>query len=724
MMLLAFNLASVTSVTSVTSVSANAGTRRSISTNDGHGRGRGHDRGHDAHLDAHLDVDIDEDGRVHNMVHESTSKSPLAKLRRVLFHHQIQNHMHGNMNGNGNMNVNVNGNGSANKAGNGNRRYKHNHGQHSIMSTCRTRIMFALPTPEQLFDIMFASSSFDHQRHHGTQHPTSSSTSPSTSTSTSRSANSNSKGSVLQSKSKSQLQFNHDSVGMTKPPPMDVFMSSLSSDTSSSLSSSSTTTSTTKNTCTMNIPSTTIGNNDTPTDADIVIDLDHDHDHDHDHTSTDSIDHTTLRVWWPSTSTSITSTRTCMDTDADAADKTTSTWRVKRYTRRVGVGRHCYNLVRDAALDWEFQSTSASGSASSSTGNGNVDVDGDRMGHMNTGSMYRREATQMDAIRNVNTRYRSGDGNPIILERGTGTLSDTAFTDTDRLSDTDQGDPVPMPMPVTGIIRATPSRTTSSSTQYQSQYQYQSSPITENTNPDILQIWSGIGTGPNYTATVNAHKKLATFTRFGFEFKLPHIPVPRPAFMNRLSLSLLQFQLPSLPLPLSLGSRLRSLRLPSIYLYAINPVAVVYDVVDERGDFNANGNANVNTDNYGHRGFARGRGHGHAGCTYSSTAYATLQGHLLSGEERVSVILRHGENHRDGDGDGSHSNSKPGHAHAQSQDQDQDGVVDVEIISFSKAAPSLFGKIVWPFIAKKQDEFFKSEMDALERVAKKSCCVP
>jgi len=419
-----------------------------------------------------------------------------------------------------------------------------------------------------------------------------------------------------------------------------------------------------------------------------------------------------------------------MDTDADAADKTTSTWRVKRYTRRVGVGRHCYNLVRDAALDWEFQSTSASGSASSSTGNGDGDgdVDGDRMGRMgrmNTGSMYRREATQMDAIRNVNTRYRSGDGNPIILERGTGTLSDTAFTDTD----TDQGDPVPMPMPVTGIIRATPSRTISSSTQYQSQYQYQyqSSPITENTNPDILQIWSGIGTGPNYTATVNAHKKLATFTRFGFEFKLPHIPVPvpvpRPAFLNRLSLSLLQFQLPSLPLPLSLGSRLRSLRLPSIYLYAINPVAVVYDVVDERGDFNANGNVNVNvnTDNYGHRGFARG--HGHAGCTYSSTAYATLQGHLLSGEERVSVILRHGENHRDGDGDGSpHSNSKPGHA--QSQDQDQDGFVDVEIISFSKAAPSLFGKIVWPFIAKKQDEFFKSEMDALERVAKKSCCVP
>ena len=696
MMLLAFNLASVTSVTSV---SANAGTRRSISTNDGHGRGRG--RGHDAHLD----VDIDEDGRVHNMVHESTSKSPLAKLRRVLFHHQIQNHMHGNMNGNvnGNMNVNVNGNGSANKAGNGNRRYKHNHGQHSIMSTCRTRIMFALPTPEQLFDIMFASSSFDHHHHHGTQHPTSPSTSPSTSTSTSRSANSNSnsKGSVLQSKSKSQLQFNHDSVGMTKPPPMDVFMSSLSSDTSSSLSSSSTTT-TTKNTCTMNIPSTTIGNTDTPTDADIVID--HDHDHDHDHTSTDSIDHTTLRVWWPSTSTSITSTRTCMDTDADAADKTTSTWRVKRYTRRVGVGRHCYNLVRDAALDWEFQSTSASASASasasSSTGNGDVDVD--RMGRMNTGSMYRREATQMDAIRNVNTRYRSGDGNPIILERGTGTLSDTAFTDTDRLSDTDQGDPVPMPMPmpVTGIIRATPSRTISSSTQYQSQYQYQSSPITENTNPDILQIWSGIGTGPNYTATVNAHKKLATFTRFGFEFKLP----------------------------LSLGSRLRSLRLPSIYLYAINPVAVVYDVVDERGDFNANGNVNVNvnTDNYGHRGFARG--HGHAGCTYPSTAYATLQGHLLSGEERVSVILRHGENYRDGDGDGSHSNSKPGHAqshaHAQSQDQDQDGFVDVEIISFSKAAPSLFGKIVWPFVAKKQDEFFKSEMDALERVAKKSCCVP
>lgn len=95
-------------------------------------------------------------------------------------------------------------------------------------------------------------------------------------------------------------------------------------------------------------------------------------------------------------------------------------------------------------------------------------------------------------------------------------------------------------------------------------------------------------------------------------------------------------------------------------LYAVNPVMVVYDVVDQRA----------------------------RDCTFTSTAYATLKGHWLSGEERVSVALRDG-----------------------SQD------VDVEIFSISRAGPSLWGKVVWPMVGKMQQVFFKEHLKHLEDTA-------
>jgi uncharacterized protein (UPF0548 family) len=95
-------------------------------------------------------------------------------------------------------------------------------------------------------------------------------------------------------------------------------------------------------------------------------------------------------------------------------------------------------------------------------------------------------------------------------------------------------------------------------------------------------------------------------------------------------------------------------------LYAVNPVMVVYDVVDQRA----------------------------RDCTFTSTAYATLKGHWLSGEERVSVALRDG-----------------------SQD------VDVEILSISRAGPSLWGKAVWPLVGKMQQAFFQEHLKHLENTA-------
>jgi uncharacterized protein (UPF0548 family) len=176
-----------------------------------------------------------------------------------------------------------------------------------------------------------------------------------------------------------------------------------------------------------------------------------------------------------------------------------------------------------------------------------------------------------------------------------------------------------------GMLQVTPSAATVASTHKHNSQQhrrrrYTVLPISElddiyapNTSDQIMKIWSGPG------------RRLVTFTAS------------------------------ALPLP-AIPARFRWM-VPC--LYAINPVAVVYDLVDERGP----------------------------ATTYSSTAYATVKGHLLRGEERVTVALR------------------------------DNGHVDVEIISFSKPAASVKGRLVWPVIGGMQQTFFEQQMSSLERVA-------
>lgn len=98
--------------------------------------------------------------------------------------------------------------------------------------------------------------------------------------------------------------------------------------------------------------------------------------------------------------------------------------------------------------------------------------------------------------------------------------------------------------------------------------------------------------------------------------------------------------------------------------FVVNPVHVVYEVKDDTRHIPKS--------------------------VYSSTAYATMAGHLLSGEERVTVVWRKGAG----------------------------GRVDVEIVSFSRSSPSLVGKIIWPLIGRMQTQFFVSELDHLDNVAK------
>lgn len=96
--------------------------------------------------------------------------------------------------------------------------------------------------------------------------------------------------------------------------------------------------------------------------------------------------------------------------------------------------------------------------------------------------------------------------------------------------------------------------------------------------------------------------------------------------------------------------------IPPKSLFVVNPVRVVYTVKDAFTQC----------------------------CLSSSTAYATLRGHLLSGEERVTAVWR--------------------------KDTDE---VFIEIVSFSRASPSLGGRIIWPLIGHMQNQFFLSEMNHL-----------
>lgn len=95
------------------------------------------------------------------------------------------------------------------------------------------------------------------------------------------------------------------------------------------------------------------------------------------------------------------------------------------------------------------------------------------------------------------------------------------------------------------------------------------------------------------------------------------------------------------------------------FAWILNPVQVVYDWVDQRGP----------------------------GTTYTSTAYATCRGHGLQGEERVTVALR------------------------------DSGRVDVQVISYSKAAKWYTKFAFGVMIHKMQDTFFTNQMQFLQTVA-------
>lgn len=215
-------------------------------------------------------------------------------------------------------------------------------------------------------------------------------------------------------------------------------------------------------------------------------------------------------------------------------------WRILKYRKRVGRGRDCYRKVRDAALDWEFQS------ADGSTGMIQVPDTSPSGGNFGLGTM-RVASSNMKQSYSVQ---------PIDDDASDSNRSANAYS--------------------------------SSSSLYRS---------------------------------LGSRRLVSFASKSVTEFL--------PSFLRR-------------------------------RIYSINPVMVVYDVVDQRAPDGQT--------------------------TFTSTAYATLKGHFLCGEERVTVALRDG-----------------------SQD------VEVEILSISRAAPGLFGKSLWPFIGKMQNNFFQHQLDHLSQ---------
>jgi len=128
--------------------------------------------------------------------------------------------------------------------------------------------------------------------------------------------------------------------------------------------------------------------------------------------------------------------------------------------------------------------------------------------------------------------------------------------------------------------------------------------------------------------------------------------------------------------------------LPSVYI--LNPVCVVYDVVDEKVNrqhiMDANKRGIKEEEESGivkphHKEQKQQLGN----IMFTSTAYGTLNEHLLVGEERVTVVFRDNEK------------------------------VDVEIISYSKPSSSVLGRFVYPFIGKMQNEFFRNELEYIKQ---------
>jgi hypothetical protein len=139
-------------------------------------------------------------------------------------------------------------------------------------------------------------------------------------------------------------------------------------------------------------------------------------------------------------------------------------------------------------------------------------------------------------------------------------------------------------------------------------------------------------------------------------------------------------------------------------LYVINPVTVLYNIVDQRNNGGKTPESTTTT--------TTTTSSGCGDTTYTCTAYGTRYGHWLCGEERVTICYR----------DPVVTQSSNVVVPYSNDSNTSGGVVDIEILSYSTAASpySLFGRFVYPFLRPMQTSFFQSQMDTFQYIAQRT----
>ena len=344
-------------------------------------------------------------------------------------------------------------------------------------------------------------------------------------------------------------------------------------------------------------------------------------------------------------------------------------WNIKRYTKHVGYGKECYEFVKDSVLNWEFHNDKMRHHRDHDVKNDTTSINHNVQSIIpNTSTTGIIKALPPRSSRQRTNQHLHQQQKPSHFNNGNRRRSNTKSNNNLNGSDDpnlnhDGNILSPLSSNMNMIMG-----------------------IEENTNPNILQIWSAPSSSSSSTSVsipISTSKK-----------HIRPIDNNNPTIVAALGRKLVTYTKRQI-LPF----------LPSLYVF--NPVCVVYDVLDQKVLKHRNTNNHYNdhdtsnimyTNSYGQKQqptqFQSESKEEKQNTMYTSTAYGTLNGHLLVGEERVTVVMR-------GENDNNHG--------------EKCGKVDVEVISYSKPSSSILSRLIYPFIGKMQDEFFVGELEYMKQ---------
>ncbi len=363
-----------------------------------------------------------------------------------------------------------------------------------------------------------------------------------------------------------------------------------------------------------------------------------------------------------------------------------SQWRIKRFTKHIGHGKHCYDFVRDCVLNWEFHNhyQHDENNDDDKVTNNNNTKDAIIPKYSTNGILKALPPSNRKQHQIINKQQKqqyqsdlqSHHAHYLFPSSYYNTRRDTGVT-TGITTGSSKINPIPNKYyddDVISLSSSSPRRTK------------MVMGIEENDNPNILQVWTSSPTSS--TSSSNMINSSICPTSSSSSHLSSQLSI---AAIGRKLVTYTKCQI----LPF----------LPSIY--NLNPVCVVYDVIDQKIRNNNYNSDNNHNHNYNHKTKLLTRpSSNRKSChhttnqkhhqektlledknnnnLFTSTAYATLRGHLLIGEERVTVVLR------------------------------PNGNVDVEILSYSKPSSSPLGHLVFPIIGGMQHEFFTNELEYIK----------